>query len=352
MMKSERRAAARVDWLAKQVEQKEASLPSSSSRPSGAWTGSSRQTAQSARTSQTARKKGSPPTYMQRKQKPGERYRQTLEDEDLKLVIGAGVSGGKQWSELFSRMEEAKQHEIAKKLYKKAAVEAAADPKPTHVPKPANWRKKTYSADAQNTQAHAIFVELAPTPKEAQAAAAAPAEPKYGSKRGMSTKGREYQLEKQRQMQEMRQLAQMRSAYKESLAVANDEHRMKMINYLRTPSSVLGHTQTDKKWGKEKRAKEKEQSDRYNKGRSIDSRYVVAQNEAMARAEAVVAAQAAGGQEAASAFAAAPAASVDPAMHRAVPEAIDTATEEPVEVEVVGTPVAVAENAPVASDAW
>jgi len=66
----------------------------------------------------------------------------------------------------------------------------------------------------------------------------------------------------------------------------------------------------------------------------------------------VVAAQAAGGQEAASAFAAAPAASVDPAMHRAVPEAIDTATEEPVEVEVVGTPVAVAENAPVASDAW
>lgn len=205
--KSEQRAAARVEWLSKGLQQTEAALPASNTSTARKV----RQRSQSARPSGSAR--GGPPRYMQQKKKAGERWRPLLKDEpEIVQEVAASGLTGREWTELLSKLDAERGRTVARASERKAAAEAAVHPKPTSIPKPANWRKKTFATDALgSTQAHAIFEGRAPTlykPPDTPPSKAAT----YGSARPMSVKGRQYQLEKQRQMQEMRRLAEMRAA--------------------------------------------------------------------------------------------------------------------------------------------
>ena len=85
-------------------------------------------------------------------------------------------------------------------------------------------------------------------------------------------------------VQEMRRLAEMRAQAKESLAVANHQHRQWQIDYMRTHATVLQTTATDRARAKERATKVREQAEKHNKGRSADSRYAVAQQAAEERA--------------------------------------------------------------------
>ncbi|KOO30880.1 hypothetical protein Ctob_008123 [Chrysochromulina tobinii] len=253
MLKSEARSSARIEYLSKVAKQEpQYEPPPSTSRTRSTHTSG----APSTRRSKTSR--GGAPTYMKSKEKAGARWRSMLSEDELETVMTKdNINSGRQFSELLERLQEEPIREMARQEMLKARAEAAINPKPTHTPKPAHWRKKTFTCDAG---------------------------PKFGSKREMSTKGREWQLEKQRQMQELRKLAELRSSYKESVAVCNFEHRNRQMEYMRTPAHELRTTATDRARAKEKAKRAKEEVERA-KSRSMDSRYVVAQQEAEAHLE-------------------------------------------------------------------
>jgi len=289
MLKSEARSSARIEYLSKVAKQEpQYEPPPSTSRTRSTHTSG----APSTRRSKTSR--GGAPTYMKSKEKAGARWRSMLSEDELETVMTKdNINSGRQFSELLERLQEEPIREMARQEMLKARAEAAINPKPTHTPKPAHWRKKTFTCDVgASTEAHALFEQLAASPPPPSAPPPPEAGPKFGSKREMSTKGREWQLEKQRQMQELRKLAELRSSYKESVAVCNFEHRNRQMEYMRTPAHELRTTATDRARAKEKAKRAKEEVERA-KSRSMDSRYVVAQQEAEARAAEAVNSQAA-----------------------------------------------------------
>ena len=288
MLKSEARSSARIEYLSKVAKQEpQYEPPPSTSRTRSTHTSGA---APSTRRSKTSR--GGAPTYMKSKEKAGARWRSMLSEDELETVMTKdNINSGRQFSELLERLQEEPIREMARQEMLKARAEAAINPKPTHTPKPAHWRKKTFTCDVgASTEAHAIFEQLATSPLPLSPPPEAG--PKFGSKREMSTKGREWQLEKQRQMQELRKLAELRSSYKESVAVCNFEHRNRQMEYMRTPAHELRTTATDRARAKEKSKRAKEEVER-SRSRSMDSRYVVAQQEAEARAAEAAAAAAA-----------------------------------------------------------
>ena len=234
MLKSEARSGARIEYLSKVAKQEpQYEPPPSTSRTRSTHTSC----APSTRRSKTSR--GGAPTYMKSKEKAGARWRSMLSEDELETVMTKdNINSGRQFSELLERLQEEPIREMARQEMLKARAEAAINPKPTHTPKPAHWRKKTFTCDVgASTEAHAIFEQLATSPPPPSPPPEAG--PKFGSKREMSTKGREWQLEKQRQMQELRKLAELRSSYKESVAVCNFEHRNRQMEYIPYPIPPL-----------------------------------------------------------------------------------------------------------------
>ena len=90
--------------------------------------------------SQSARPaKGHKPSYMQSKKKAGERWASILSDDEAKEAR-SNLLNSRQWADLLHKLEEEPVREAARVSQRRAAAQAAVSPKPTHVPKPANWR--------------------------------------------------------------------------------------------------------------------------------------------------------------------------------------------------------------------
>ena len=241
------------------------------------------------------------PNYMQAKKSPSARWRPLLDDDELKAAVNSGLSA-QQWRDLAKEAEQKPERERVRREQKKAAAEALVDPKPTHIPKPANWRKKTYAAEKEgasewhDTWENVVPLSQAEIALKQQAEEARKAKFKvYGSQRPMSTKGREFQQERQREMQERRRVNELRSQRKEDLATENHKQRLTEIAYFRRKET--GSTATGRAWAAEKAKKAKAEAESA-KCMSKDSRHLMAQQAAEARAAAEAAAAKAAEEEA------------------------------------------------------
>ena len=175
---------------------------------------------------------------MQARKPPTARWQRLLTDADVKNAIATELNGV-DWRYEQKKHQESPMRDKARLSEQKAAAEAALSPKATLVPKKANWRKKGFSGAAEApTQAHEMWSNLlsqqlgqhvstaaASEVNDASSPPLSPARGLYGSQRPMSTKGREYQLERQLEAQQRRRMQEMRARYKERFDTANLRHK-------------------------------------------------------------------------------------------------------------------------------